>query len=253
MRLTFFVNAVGGYLAAMLIASTRAYGAVELGGFPDPNAAKYSVVFDHYGITNPVVIFPNATPTGDLVVSFGTRFEGQVEGVPFNSLQVVTPSAPLALASGVVKTMIDVSAPTNLALGGVKPDSTFLTPLAVLFDGGVNFVSFDLGHLDATGDTRIEVYDAQGNRLGLFDRLAGGYNNFSLKETTGLNTIGGMSVYVPADHGMDWEGFGINNFVMTSDGDVIPEPTTLVVWSVLGSISLGAVWFKGRRRRTSIQ
>ena len=40
MRLTIFVNAVGGYLAAMLITSTPAFGAVELGGSPDPNAKK---------------------------------------------------------------------------------------------------------------------------------------------------------------------------------------------------------------------
>jgi hypothetical protein len=50
---------------------------------------------------------------------------------------------------------------------------------------------------------------------------------------------------------MDWEGFGLSNIsfgVGEGETPVIPEPATIVVWSLLGGFGFSAVWYQRRRQ-----
>jgi hypothetical protein len=231
--------------------------AVSLGTPPDVDAT-FSISFDTINQVNPTYSFHDVPDVGDLTVSFGVLFAGQTLGNMHNSLGDTSPTGPLTLAwpqGHSVKTMIDLSHPTKgPQLGGVVNGSIYTTPLAILFDSEVNFVSFNLGHLDPNTDTLIEAYDSDGNSLGLFGNLPSGHNQYTLVESTGTNVIGGVSIYVPSE-GMDWEGFGISNISFgLDDGDingggdpVIPEPGTIVVWSILGTIMGASTWCYRRR------
>ena len=225
--------------------------AVVLGGTTEAEEI-YCIQFDTVGVVNPTVTLPNIPDIGDLTVSFGSRFMGQSPGSMHNSLDDTVPNPPLRLNPNVnVKTLLDISSPTGVMLGGTQGKAIFTTPLAILFSSEVNYVAFDLGHLDENTSTKIEAYDAQGKSLGVFDGLSSGYDTYSLVDTEGDNVIAGISIYVPSE-GMDWEGFGINNVKLAFDGDtdgggMVPEPGTLVVWSLLGSLGLSAAWLKRRR------
>jgi hypothetical protein len=229
-----------------------AEAAVVLGGTSDAEEI-YSIEFNEVGWVNPSVTFLDIPDVGDLTVSFGTRFAGQSPGDMHNSLDDTIPNPPLRLApSGMVKTMLDLSSPSGVMLGGVQGQALFTTPLAILFSSAVNYVAFDLGHLDENTSTLIEAFDAQGNSLGVFGGLPAGHNTYSLLEDEGDNLIAGVSIYVPTD-GMDWEGFGLNNIQLAFDGDtngggMIPEPGTLVIWSLLGGLAMSSVWLKRRRQ-----
>jgi hypothetical protein len=229
-----------------------AEAAVVLGGTSDAEEI-YCIQFNEVGLVNPSFTFPDIPDVGDLTVSFGTRFAGQSPGDMHNSLDDTIPNPPLRLApSGIVKTMLDLSSPSGVMLGGVQGNALFTTPLAILFSSAVNYVAFDLGHLDENTSTLIEAFDAQGNSLGVFGGLSAGHNTYSLLEDEGDNLIAGVSIYVPTD-GMDWEGFGLNNIKFafegeTDNGGIIPEPATLVIWSLLGGMAMSSVWLKRRRR-----
>ncbi len=231
--------------------------AVVLGGTPSTDVV-YQVPLNTIGVRNPSFTFQNVPEVGDLTVSFGTHFVGQVPGSMPNSLIDSTPTPPLQLASNgtYVQTMFDFSHPNHVALGGVQGTSLYTTPLAILFDEPVNFVSFNLGHLDAASPTQIQAFDANGASLGIFGGLPMGHNSLTLVETNETNVISGISIYIPGE-GMDWEGFGISDVSFgLDDGDtdgggnpVVPEPATLVVWSVLGVAGTASVWFSRRRKR----
>jgi len=227
--------------------ATVAFAAVELGG-PITATEQYGLSFETAGLTNPSYRFD--TSHGEMEVSFGTHFLGQTFGHSHNSLLDTTPISPLQLG-GTSMTMFDVGNPNGIVLGGTDGAGWMTTPLAILFDQSVNFISFDLGHLDENTDTTIEAFDTTGASLGVFSGLPSGYNNFALNETTGANTIAGISIYVP-DMGMDWEGFGLDNvsfgFDENGPNPQVPEPATIVVWTLLGSIVGGCTWMKRRRK-----
>ncbi|MCA9168904.1 MAG: hypothetical protein KDB23_14620 [Planctomycetales bacterium] len=243
-------------VACSLTAGRTCRAAVSLGGTSQAEA-YYTVQFDTLGLTNPSYTF-SAIPDGaDLTISFGTHFVGQSFGEMHNSLADTTPSNPLTLANipgSSVSTMFDLSHPGGLVLGGVQGATFYTTPLAVLFSQAVNYVRFELGHLDSGSPTLVEAFDKMGNSLGIFGGLPSGFSIITLAEDSGTNTISGISVYVPSD-GMDWEGFGIGSLkVGLDDGDVtgggdpqVPEPATWVVWSILGSIACGSTWYSRRR------
>ncbi len=225
--------------------------AVVLGGTTQDDTI-YMIQFDKANVINPTVTFPNIPNIGDLTVSFGTQFVGQSSGSTNNSLGDTSPTAPLTLdPNGMVKTIFDLSSPSGIVLGGVKGNALFTTPLAILFSHAVNYVAFDLGHLDKNSPTTIQAFDAQGTSLGSFGGLSPGFKNYSLLETTGSDVISGVSIYVPSG-GMDWEGFGLNNIKFALDGDsggggMVPEPGTFLIWSLLGSVAVSGAWIKRRR------
>lgn len=223
-----------------------ARGAVVIGG-PPPSGNLNSIAFDTVGVVNPEITFSNVPNVGDLTVSFGTHFVGQTLGRAYNSLASTAPNAPLQLnRSEMVKTMFDLASPVGVSLGGMQGLAMYTTPLAILFSSGVDYVAFDLGHLDENSPTLIEAYDVQGNSLGVFGGLSEGYNRYSLTETTGADTIAGVSIYLPPN-GLDLEGFGINTIDISHDGGIVPEPSTLVVWSLLAGCSCAGVWWNRRR------
>jgi hypothetical protein len=225
--------------------------AVVMGGPPSGDAV-YSINFDTFNMVNPTYTFQNVPTAGEMTVSFGTHFAGQTLSSAPNALSDVTPSAQLALdhSGGMTKTMFDLSHPSGPVLGGLTGNALFTTPLAILFDHGVNFVSFNLGHLDPGSPTLVEAYNRDGQSLGVFSGFPSGHTLVSLAESTGGNMIGGISVYVP-ESGMDWEGFGLSNIsfgVGEGETPVIPEPATIVVWSLLGGFGFSAVWYQRRRQ-----
>jgi hypothetical protein len=229
-------------LASGGLSSSTAMAAVVLGGSTNVDEF-YTLTFDHIGVTNPSVTFSNVPDVGDLTVSFGTHFIGQSRGSTYNSLADTSPTGPLALdPKGMTKVMFDLSAPSHVMLGGVDGLALYTTPLAILFSDEVSFVSFDLGYLDST-HALIQAFDSQGNSLGVFNHLSTGHNRYTLSETTGQNVIGGVSIYMPVGK-IDREGFGINNLQVA----VIPEPATLVVWSLLIGCAGTAGWWAQRRQ-----
>jgi hypothetical protein len=238
-------------LSAVALRGDSSYAAVELGGSAGGNE-QFSIEFDRLGVVNPVVTFNDVPDVGSLTVSFGTRFVGQTFGAMHNSLDDTTPTAPLRLdPTGVVKTMFDVSSGAAIALGGVQGHAMYTTPLAILFSSGVNYVAFDLGHLDRHTSTLIQAFDEAGNGLGVFGNLPAGHNTFSLVESQGENLIAGISIYVPSK-GMDWEGFGLNKIRFAFEegpdgGGEIPEPSALVVWSLLAGGGLAIAGYRARR------
>jgi hypothetical protein len=245
-------NGVWLVLAGILGLGNPAQGAVMFGGAP-PSDDVYSITFSKPNVVNPVVNFPDVPKAGETMkVSFGTRFIGQTYGEMHNSLDDTSPTPPLRLdPTGTVKTMFDMSA-GGIVLGGIQGQAMFTTPLAILFSSAVNYVAFSLGHLDVNTDTRIEAFDSNGNSLGVFANLPSGFIDVTLTEASGDNVIAGISIYVPS-HGMDWEGFGINNFQFGLDDDSggggdVPEPGTLVVWSLLAGSALACLYWKHRAK-----
>jgi hypothetical protein len=226
-----------------------AEAAVVLGGTTGADEI-FSITFDTVGVVNPIATFSDVPGIGGLTVSFGTHFLGQTRGSSYNSLSDTVPTSPLTLdPSGKVKTMFDLSSASGIMLGGVEGLALYTTPLAVLFSDEVSYVAFDLGYFDGA-DPLIEAFDSQGNSLGVFGDLPLGHNRYSLADSNGENVIAGISVYVP-DGGLDLEGFGLNNFQFAAEGDgVIPEPSTLAVWSLLVGCAASAAWWKRRRGAT---
>jgi hypothetical protein len=176
-----------------------------------------------------------------VTVSFGSRFEGQTLGSSDNSLNDTSPSNPLTLAElPIVQTSFDFANAMDVVLGG----QNFKTPIAILFDNPVSHVCFNLGHLDAESPTLIETYTASGQSLGSVNNLAPGTNRVSVTDSSGNNVISGVSIYVP-DGAMDWEGFGIHDVAF--DVNVIPEPATIAIWSLLGLVAFSAAFVSRSR------
>ena len=88
----------------------------------------------------------------------------------------------------------------------------------------------------------IEAYDSSGASLGVLGGLPTGYSDLSVVDSGGA--ISGVSIYIPGD-GLDEEGFGINS-VEFSTGGIIPEPITLLIWSLLGFASFSMAWYSRR-------
>ena len=235
-----------------LFLAADASAAVSLGGMPEYELQE--VEFDQIGELDPTFRFDNVPEMGTVSVSFGQRFAGQKLGRAQNSLTASAPVGPLRLtkAPGNVSTLVDLSNPSDLVLGGLRRDQVYTTPLAILFDKPVAHVSFNLGDLDLGTSTVIEAFATDGQSLGRFSDLASGSNQVALTESTGNRVIAGLSIFVPADGGMDWEGFGIGNvaFGAPRGGDpmeVVPEPATWVMWLVFGGMA--SVFYSWRRFR----
>jgi hypothetical protein len=201
------------------------------------------VTFDRFGIVNPSYTFPAGDDT--ITVSFGTHFEGQEPGATYNSLANTSPTGPLTLAwsTASVATQFDLANRETPVLGGVDGAGRYTTPLAILFDNPVGQVCFTLGHLIQDSAALVEAFDAAGTSLGLFGDLPYGNTPMRLSATDEESAISGVSIYMP--EGMiDLEGFGIHDigFSLDNGGPVIPEPTALVVWSLLGLVAGTTVW-----------
>lgn len=239
-----------GFVSCPSLVSTGS-AAVLLGG-PPAGDAMYSIQFEQFNQVNPSYTFTDVPQAGTLTVSFGTHFAGQTLSSTPNALADTTPTGSLGLAhSGpVAKTLFDLSRPTGPVLGTAAGNTLFTSPIAILFDHAVNFVSFELGHLDPGSPTMVQAFGSEGQDLGVFAGFPSGHSLVSLTESTGENVIGGISIYLPENE-MDWEGFALSNVsfgIGEGESPVIPEPATFVVWSVLGSLAVGATVY--RRRRT---
>jgi hypothetical protein len=242
------VALVGGHLPG---ASSTSDAAVTLGG-PPSGASLYSIEFEQFNQVNPTYTFTDVPQAGTLTVSFGTHFAGQTLSSTPNALADTTPSGNLALdhsGPAVSKTLFDLSRPTGPVLGSATGNMLFTSPLAILFDHAVNFVSFDLGHLDPGSPTMVQAFGSEGQSLGVFSGFPSGHSLVSLAESTGANVIGGISVYLPEDE-MDWEGFALSDVsfgIGEGESPVIPEPATVVVWSMLGTLAMGVAVYQRRR------
>ncbi|MFO0912677.1 MAG: PEP-CTERM sorting domain-containing protein [Pirellulales bacterium] len=188
---------------------------------------------------NPAYSFSNVDQLGDITVQFGSRFVGQSYGAMANSLGDTSPSGPLTIdmAAAPVGVVLEKWAGDKLVLGGMDMTKFkyFTTPIAMAFSKPVGWVSFDTGRFDHGQTTLIEAFGPTGVSLGTWWNTVADVENFYLSETTGNRTIAGISIYVPS-HGMDWEGFAIDNVrfgaVRTPDppdGENVPEPSSALL------------------------
>jgi len=238
-------------LVVTVVASRTTHAALQYAS-PPASQPIYSVPFNQINAVNPQYTVNNIPDVGSVTVSFGTLFVGQKYGSSGNSLSDTTPSNPLTLdysqASAV--TMFDLAHPQSLVLGSKVGNKLYTAPLAIHFSKDVSHVLFDVGHLDKNSPTRIEGFDRTGNSLGVLGGLSAGFVSTSVGDSSGDNRIAGLSIYVP-DGEMDWEGFGLSNvrFSLGSGSEPqVPEPSGLVVWTVLGLAGgSGACWYKKRQ------
>jgi hypothetical protein len=185
------------------------------------------------GTIDPVYTFTSLPGLGDVTVSFGGHFVGQVAtgGSP-NTLSDPTPDSPLALDPGAPDTFItgDGANPTSPVLSGTP---TFNGPISVLFDKPVAGVGLDGGFFDAIGGTTIEAYDPFGVSLGSIVNSSLGIEFFGLADSGGANVIGGISFYItgpePAGFAIDNLTFGSSSVIPEVD-HVVPEPSTLLLF-----------------------
>ena len=247
-----FVSAI--VVVVMTISSSNA--AVYMAAMED-NPGPGMIDFTTMGEINPQIT------TGGTTVSFGSLFVGQSLGKMPNEVIDNSPIGPLRLDPNApdVGTLFEISA-REVVLGGADNGTYLTTPLAMLFADPVREVSFDLGHLDGPGTTTIEAFDIDGNSLGQFSNFEAGWQSVRLADASGQELISGVSIYVP-EHGMDWEGFAIDHISFSfsesgggdvgdpDDPDVIPEPTTLAIWSTFAGIGCVGSWLNSRRRKQS--
>ncbi len=216
-------------------------------GPPPAGGPDKHILFDTPNVVNPQYTFTDIPDHSSLTVGFGTHFAGQKLGSTYNSLSDASPDSTLAFAAGLpdVMTQLDLSNRNGLVLGGVNGLSRFTTPISILFSAPVSQVGFTLGYLDENPPTTvIEAYDASGASLGVLGGLPQGKSDLSIVDDGGK--ISGVSIYIPGNT-IDQEGFGIEGVMFTAGGEV-PEPTTFLVWSLLGLTAFSAAWYKSSRR-----
>ena len=190
--------------------------------------------------TPPSYSFTNVARYGEILVSSGSHFEGQMLGETNNSLSDTTPVSPLRIAStsAGVSTVFD-TAFLDFVLGGNDGVTFLKTPLAIHISHPASCVSFDSGHFDAAGTTIIEANDAAGNSLGFSLNSVAGREAIRISNMQGGPIISGISLYT-SNPMMDWEGFGIDNFRFR----IAPEPDALIctIWVVLAAFTGRRVW-----------
>lgn len=245
------IPAVLVLLLAGCVATADA-GIVRIGsGDFTPQASVITFSEPGHGLLeqNPVYTLTTVS-LGTVTVSFNANFVGQaVVDAPSPPAQPGvrtisgTPTGPLTLTgSGVNYTFIvtDGSNPTSPVLSGTP---MFNGPVSVLFSTPVAAVGLDGGFFNAVASTSIEAFDATGTSLGSVQNTQTGIEFFGLADSSGDNVISGISFYIT---GNETAGFAIDNLTFGSRAEFvplsIPEPASLIVWSVLAGIVLGLGW-----------
>ncbi|MDG2383641.1 MAG: hypothetical protein P8N76_18355 [Pirellulaceae bacterium] len=235
-------------ILALLLINLPAWSAVSTGSLGDCD--QYTdVVFDKIGVINPQYTVSGAPIYESVTVSMGSVLAGQTVGSTNNTLNNNIPTGPLQLAANApnVETLFDLSLPTNIVVGGSVEGKYFTTPLAILFDKPVSHVCFYLGDLDVNTPTVIEAYAADGSTVERMNNLSPGTHQYSVGENTGANLISGISIYIPEESGgMDWEGFAVSD--LSFSVGVVPEPTTVAIWTLLGIVAFSAAYGSSRSR-----
>jgi hypothetical protein len=235
-------------LLVLLAGNTRA-GPQMAASLPTPALITFDEVRPF--TENPVI------SAGGTTYSFGSIFVGQRVGdLAHNPGEVIdpVPSQPLRLARFPrVATLPDMATnPGNMVLGGYDADrrTAFTTPISFQMDVPARLVSFDLGHLDGAFTTTIDAFRADGTKLNAtvlrdFDPETG-FAHVRVRDKGGSG-ISGISIYVDGPSNMDWEGFAIDNL----GSEPIPEPTPLVIWTLLAAVALSLAGSRGwlSRRR----
>lgn len=216
---------------------------VDLGpGSFSPQAPK--ITFDEFPLNtlNPSITLATVN-LGNVTVSFEGHFMGQAAtgGFPV-TLSDTTPTNPLTLdpAAPDTKTVNDAApGATSPVLSGTP---TFNGPIAVWFSVPVAGVGLKGGYFDGVNSTTIEAYDATGASLGSITNSVLGFEFYGLADSTGANVIKGISFYIT---GNEPAGFEIDDLTFGAAEDIVPEPASFVVWSLLGLFGMG--WYRRRR------
>jgi hypothetical protein len=240
-----------GLLMITAVVPTNSHAALINAGPGSFTPAATVITFDEVslGTTNPVYDFTGLPVLGNVTVSFGGNFVGQLATTGFPvTLNPHTPTTgvPLALDPNAPQTFTtnDASATTSPTLSGTP---TFNGPISVLFSVPVAGVGLTGGYFNGVHSTSIEAYDSLGNVLGSITNSVEGFEFYGLVDSSGLNVISGISFFIT---GNEPAGFEIDNltFGAAGGGGVIPGVPLPPSMLLLGSGLLGMIGWRRFRK-----
>jgi hypothetical protein len=87
------------------------------------------------------------------------------------------------------------------------------------------------------------VYDSTLNQFVNSAGIASSASGFTYNFSTPLPVNGSAAFYIPLEYSSQLP----TSFVLTEQSGVVPEPATLIVWSILGSLAVGLGWWRARK------
>jgi hypothetical protein len=112
-------------------------------------------------------------------------------------------------------------------------------------------LTVDMGDFQATAGGDIAVTFNGIPQPGLF-HFDDGYQNSAVR-TFALDAVelaaanAAQQFVVSLDHGSSYDFVAFDYFQLNGEVGVIPEPSTLIVWSLLGALGIGLAWWRRRR------
>ena len=190
-------------------------------------ASASTITFDEFSLsaTNPSKVFENIPGLGNVTVSFGTNFIGQIRsGNGVVTLSDSDPDGSLQLDSN-APNVFTANDGANSASPVLSGSPIFNGPISILFSQPVATVGLTGGYFDAVGATTIEAYDANGNPLGSVANSKTGFEFFGLGTENGGNVIAGISFFIT---GNEPAGFAIDNVKFGTINAIKPRITLAV-------------------------
>jgi hypothetical protein len=233
---------------AITSAQVTAVGANAFGG-SDPVITFDDTPQVPLGSQDPSYTF-NSPDGSEITASFGGTFIGQVASDQNTSPVTLTtdqPTGPLTLDpnGSTVFTTDDPASSTSPVLSGTP---LFEAPISILFDHPVSKVGLTGGSFAAPDSVLMQAYGANGTILGSTTNSLSGFQFLGLADTTGANSISGISIFITASSpdvsASSTSGFEIDN--VTIFPIPLPSALNMGLMGLTGIISFSAV-----RRRLS--
>jgi hypothetical protein len=243
--------AASALLAALAAATPARADLVSVGpGAFGPSAPVVTFDSSPEGTTNPSYSFTSVPGLGNVQVSFGGLFLGQMaSGVFPVTLSDSSPDAPLTLATGGPAATVsgDGTAGPGHVLSGTP---LFHGVVSAQFSQPVAAFGLMGGWFNTVGSTTLQAYGADGSVLGSLTNTAEGYQFLGLADAAGDAVISGFSVFIT---GTEPFGFGIDDVTFAGpEGPVTaetPEPSAL---ALLACGAAGALAWRRRRSQLAV-
>ena len=125
--------------------------------------------------------------------------------------------------------------------------------------GPVNYINFQLwDRVNFPTFSGLTISDLDGNNLGTFTLPAVGIGSWSIEDPGGVTLANGFILQgsfvldlTKLAEGREGDkiifGIGNNSLVASAASAGVPEPTTLIIWSVLGGLGVGVGWWRRKR------